>query len=172
MQTEIPNWAMRAAGSGDRELVGEALGRGTAKVEWPDRRALRDWAGRRGWPTPWVDFEGAFLARMLEDEASFEAALCEGGVGIRIPRRESAISVADLAALDARYEARSPTGRPTDWGLLVESLREIRRAVEAGVEVQVAGGPDLRSWQGFYDWAHGRYHMLEDGFDRWIGDDS
>jgi hypothetical protein len=172
MKAEIPTWAMRPAGSGDRELVGETLGRGTAKVDWPDRKALRDWARRQGWSTPWLDFEQAFLARMLEDEASFEAALGESGLGIRIPKDEFAVSEADLAKLDALYEARSPTGRPTDWGLLVESLREIRRAVEAGVVVQVAGGPDLRTWQGFYDWAHGRYHMLEDGSDRWIGDDS
>lgn len=30
----------------------------------------------------------------------------------------------------------------------------------------------MRSWQQFYTWAHGRYHMLEDGYDTWIGDDS
>ena len=65
VQTEIPSWAMRAAGPEDRELVGEALGRGTAKVDWPDRKALRDWARRQGWPTPWLDFEPAFLTRML-----------------------------------------------------------------------------------------------------------
>lgn len=172
MKPDIPTWAMRKAEAGDRVPVGDSLGRGTARIDWPDRDLLRAWARRMGWRTPLFDFEKAFLARMMEDDASFEAALRESGVGIRIPRQDSVISAAALAELDARYEARSPTGRPTDWGLLVESLREIRRAVEAGVEVQVAGGPDLRSWQGFYDWAHGRYHMLEDGSDRWIGDDS
>jgi hypothetical protein len=45
---------------------------------------------------------------------------------------------------------------------LVEELREIRRAGE---------GKTLRSFQSFYDWAHGRYHALEDGYDSWIGDD-
>jgi hypothetical protein len=54
----------------------------------------------------------------------------------------------------------------------VEALRELRRAVEAGVALQVEGGPDLRTWQEFYAWAHGRYHMLEDGYDPWIGDDA
>jgi hypothetical protein len=29
----------------------------------------------------------------------------------------------------------------------------------------------LSSFQSFYDWAHGRYHVLEDGYDSWIGDD-
>jgi hypothetical protein len=41
----------------------------------------------------------------------------------------------------------------------------------AGVVVQVEDGPRLRTWQGFYEWAHGRYHMLEDGHDKWIGND-
>jgi hypothetical protein len=63
--------------------------------------------------------------------------------------------------------------RPTRWGWLVEELREIRRAVEAGVVVKVEGTQTvLKTWQGFYDWAHGRYHMLEDGYDSWIGDDN
>lgn len=57
------------------------------------------------------------------------------------------------------------------WGLLVEELREIRRAVEAGVAVQIEGGPMLHTRNGFYTWAHGRYHMLEDGYDQWIGTD-
>ena len=38
--------------------------------------------------------------------------------------------------------------------------------------VRIEGGPDLSTWQGFYDWAHGRFHKLEEGSDAWIGDDS
>ncbi|HET8798916.1 MAG TPA: hypothetical protein VFO89_14580, partial [Thermoanaerobaculia bacterium] len=64
-----------------------------------------------------------------------------------------------------------PGGRPDQWGLLVEMLREIRRAVEAGVVVRVEEGVELRDWQSFYNWAHGRYHALEDGSDAWIGHD-
>ena len=60
--------------------------------------------------------------------------------------------------------------RPTQWGVLVEALREIRRAVEAGVAVKVEG-KTLRDFDSFYTWAHGRYHALEDGYDSWIGDD-
>jgi hypothetical protein len=37
--------------------------------------------------------------------------------------------------------------------------------------VNVEGVARLRTWQEFYNWAHGRYHMLEDGYDSWIGDD-
>jgi hypothetical protein len=56
--------------------------------------------------------------------------------------------------------------------LLVSELCEIRRAVDVGVKVEIAGTDTvLRSWQGFYNWAHGRYHALEDGYDSWIGDD-
>lgn len=82
------------------------------------------------------------------------------------------ISVEKLRDLDALYDARSPSGRPTDWGTLVEALREIRRSVEAGVKVKIEGTDTiLTTWQDFYAWAHGRYHALEDGYDKWIGDD-
>ena len=81
------------------------------------------------------------------------------------------LAAARLAEFDALYAARSPEGRPTDWGALVEALRSIRRAIESGGTVQVEGGPILRTWEEFYAWAHGRYHMLEDGYDHWIGDD-
>ncbi len=84
---------------------------------------------------------------------------------------EHMISTEDLRALDALYEARSPSGRPTSWHALVEELRQIRRAVEAGTVVQVEGDATLRTWSEFYAWAHGRYHMLEDGCDPWIGSD-
>lgn len=82
------------------------------------------------------------------------------------------ITAEQLDELDQLYEARSSSGRPTDWGILVNELRKIRRTVEAGVLVQVEDGKTLQSWQEFYAWAHGRYHMLEDGYDSWIGDDN
>lgn len=85
--------------------------------------------------------------------------------------QEYTITTEQLGELDALYAERSPSGRPTAWGALVEELRAIRRRVEAGVVVKVENGETLRTWRGFYEWAHGRYHMLEDGYDRWIGDD-
>jgi len=84
---------------------------------------------------------------------------------------EYIVSAEDLSALDAMYASRSPIGQPTSWRPLVEELRKIRRIVEAGTVVHVAGEATLRTWTEFYDWAHGRYHMLEDGCDPWIGDD-
>lgn len=80
------------------------------------------------------------------------------------------ISAEELRELDALYDERSETGRPVGWTSLVEGLREIRRAIEAGAVVTVEGRP-MRTWGDFYSWAHGRYHMLEDGCDKWIGND-
>jgi hypothetical protein len=81
------------------------------------------------------------------------------------------VSTEELGELDSLYEERSPSGRPTRWYVLVEELRKIRRLVEAGTVVEVEGAGTLTTWQEFYSWAHGRYHMLEDGCDSWIGDD-
>lgn len=81
------------------------------------------------------------------------------------------VSMEELRELDAMYAARSPSGRPTSWLALVEELRRIRRAIEGGAVVQIEGEGTLGTWQEFYAWAHGRYHMLEDGCDAWIGDD-
>ncbi len=84
---------------------------------------------------------------------------------------EHMISTEELTALDEMYAERSASGQPASWRALVEELRKIRRVVEAGTVVQVEGVATLRTWKEFYDWAHGRYHMLEDGCDPWIGDD-
>jgi hypothetical protein len=87
--------------------------------------------------------------------------------------KEHTLTIEMLQELDALYEERSASGRPIHWGNLVRELREIRRLVEGGVKVNVAEtGTVLNSWQSFYTWAHGRYHMLEDGYDSWIGDDN
>jgi hypothetical protein len=40
------------------------------------------------------------------------------------------------------------------------------------VVIRVDDTHTLHTWQDFYAWAHGRYHALEDGYDRWIGDDA
>ncbi|HEX3130824.1 MAG TPA: hypothetical protein VH394_26045 [Thermoanaerobaculia bacterium] len=88
-----------------------------------------------------------------------------------LPGQDYTISAEELRELDALYDERSETGRPTGWNILVEELRTIRRAVEAGAVVTVEEGRALRTWQEFYTWAHGRYHMLEDGCDKWIGND-
>jgi hypothetical protein len=172
MKKDIPAWAMREATPEDQPVVRDSHRRGTMQIKWPEPKALRAWAKSREWPTPWLGFEDAFIARMLEYEASFALALNESGIEIQIPKRDCTIPAERLRELDGLYEERSTTGRPIGWGILVEELREIRRAVEAGVVVTVEGAATFRTWQDFYDWAHGRYHALEDGYDHWIGDDN
>ena len=172
MTKNIPAWALRAAMSEDQGLAQEAHRQGKMQIKWPDGNALRTWAKQQGWPTPWFGFEEAFIAKMLETRENFELAIQKSGIEIHIPRKEYTISGEQVREMDELYEERSPTGRPTSWGALVEELREIRRAVEAGVVVNIEGEKAIRSWQGFYNWAHGRYHMLEDGYDKWIGNDS
>lgn len=172
MTKEIPAWATRKAKPEDLGVVRDSHRRGTLQIKWPDLKALRGWAKHQEWPAPWLGFNEAFITKMLEDEASFELAINESGIEILIPKQEHTISAEILSELDGLYDERSTTGRPMGWGSLVENLREIRRAVEAGVVVKVEGAQTIRTWQGFYEWAHGRYHMLEDGYDKWIGNDS
>jgi hypothetical protein len=171
MKKEIPAWAMRTAKAEDYGIVQDSHSRGTMQIKWPDRKALRHWTRLRAWPTPWFGFETAFLAKMFESQMNFTQAIDESGIEIQFPQRECTLSATRVKELDSLYAERSPSGRPVSWGILVEELRDLRRAVEAGVVVQVEDGPRLQTWQGFYEWAHGRYHMLEDGYDRWIGDD-
>lgn len=144
----LPSWALKTAEPGDRLDAVRAHGRGLLKT----------------------NRNTAFVTKMLESDESFAIALTESGVEVRFPRKDYTLPASDLKALDELYDERSADGYPTRWRWLVEELREIRRAVEAGVAVTVEG-KTLRSFQSFYDWAHGRYHMLEDGYDSWIGDD-
>ena len=171
MRSAIPAWAMQMATPADRDAVRRLRGESRMQVKWPsDRKALRGWARDRGWPTPWFGFEERLLTRALEDDQSFALALSGSGIEILIPKRNHTIPVEELRELDLLYDERSAAGYPTSWGILVEELRQIRRAIEAGVEVEIEG-KTLNDFGSFYNWAHGRYHMLEDGYDKWIGND-
>lgn len=172
MNKQLPTWALQAATSDDHGAAQEAHRQGHMHIRWPNASALRTWAKQHGWPTPLFGFEQTFTAHMLATQENFALAIQNSGIEVEIPRQSYAITSDKLRKLDARYEERSSSGQPTGWGVLVEELRELRRAVEAGVAVTVEGEGLLLSWQDFYHWAHGRYHMLEDGYDKWIGDDS
>jgi hypothetical protein len=172
MTKPLPAWALQAATPDDHGTAEEAHRQGRLEIKWPDQRALRAWAKQQRWPTPLFDFEQVFTAHMLASTANFALAVADSGVELYHPRRSYMLTGDQLRTLDALYEGRSPSGRPTGWDALVEELRELRRAVEAGVAVTVEGDGLLQNWQEFYQWAHGRYHMLEDGADKWIGDDS
>ena len=172
MNTNMPAWALRAATFEDLGLAKDALRQGRMQIKWPNVEALQSWAKQQGWSTPFLGFEEAFIATMLETKENFELAIEKSGIEIQLPRQNYTLSSETIRQLDALYQERSSTGRPNRWGMLVEELREIRRAVEAGVLVEIEGEQPIVNWQDFYSWAHGRYHMLEDGYDKWIGDDS
>ena len=135
------------------------------QIQWKNGLPSRAWARQHGWPTPWFGFEKAFVARMLTSQESFELALTMCGVEISIPKERHSIGTEELGMLDEAY-------RDHTWRWLVDALREIRRAVEAGVVVHVEG-TTLTSFESFYNWAHGRYYALEDDVGTgWVGDDS
>jgi hypothetical protein len=170
MTRNLPAWARQTATPQDRARAEQARRNDTIGITWPAIRALRRWAKQQGWPTPWFGIEEAFVDKMMESEETFALAVEQSGVVILIPIPHFAVSQEQLRGFDQWYAARSPEGRPTEWGILVEALRDIRRAVEAGVEVEI-DGKTIQDFGSFYTWAHERYHMLEDGYDRWIGDD-
>lgn len=76
------------------------------------------------------------------------------------------VSDEELREFDALYHEKDPFGRHY-WNALVEGLRELRRAIDAGGVVEVDGRA-FKDSGSFYNWAHGRYHALEDGCDKWI----
>lgn len=172
MNKELPSWALRAATAEDWDFAQAAHRHGHMHITWPPAQALRIWAKQQGWATPFFGFEEAFIATMLESNEHFALAMEKSGLEISIPKQDYALSDENIRELDALYEERSSMGYPNNWGGLVEKLRAIRRAVEAGVVVHIDGEQPMVNWQHFYQWAHGRYHMLEDGYDKWIGDDA
>jgi hypothetical protein len=174
MKQDIPTWARQPVTPEEHDVasIQRAYDQGSAQIQLPDGKALKEWARSHGWPTPWFGFQAAFIAKMFENQESFGLALRESGLQIFIPIREHTLSIERLKELDALYAERSSSGQPVGWGSLVEQLRAIRRLVEAGIKVKIEGTEIvLATWSNFYEWAHGRYHMLEDGYDHWIGDD-
>jgi hypothetical protein len=159
-----PDWAYRPLGPADREAAAKAYREGTLRTNWHEVQGLRNWARHQRWPTPWLGFEARFHETMLADDTNFVLAVSESGLRLRAPKAEYRLTAAALGKFDAYYE------NPGDWKWLVESLREVRRAIEVGVVVRVEDRR-LDDFDSFYTWAHGRYHALEDGADEWIGMD-
>jgi len=182
-----PDWAMRRAVAGDREAAEKARRLGVLRTNWGldaapfaehalDRPPLA-WTKQHRWKAPWwafLDRGGAFLHMILASDERFDLALQSSGAELYVPRDLVTLTDDDLRDLDALYEETEDRGalgrRPNRWGELVAELRHLRRAVEAGVTLEVEGRR-LGSWGAFYAWAHGRYAALEDGYDEWIGDD-
>lgn len=166
---DLPEWAIRKAGPEDRSDVRNALAKGTAFIKWPESNYLRSLAKKRGWPAPLFGFRKNFVRKMLSSDETYFWALSGAGIEIHIPVRQYEITEKQLRELDNLYQTRGEGGYPDGWGPLVEALREIRRACDAGIPVTVDG--KTLNARNFYSWAHGRYHALEDGYDKWIGDD-
>ena len=79
----------------------------------------------------------------------------------------------DLYRMKMQKTLHTPTMKWHRLGASWSTNCVLRRLVEAGVTVKIEGTQTvLTTWQDFYEWAHGRYHKLEDGYDRWIGDDN
>lgn len=171
MGASLPGWALRAVTPDDHGVALAAHRRGSLRVTWPDLTSVRGWARQQGWPVPWFGFERAFIAALFASPENFARAVATSGIVLQLPRQGYALPTEQLAAFDALYAAGSSHGQAAGWGRLVEELRGVRRAVEAGVAVQIAGARSLTTWQEFYGWAHGRYPLLEEGSDHWIGDD-
>jgi hypothetical protein len=172
MTRTTPKWAMRPIEVEDRGDMEKLLRRGLIEITWPEIKSLKRWAGEHHWPTPWFGFKESFMEQILESDSKFLMGLKNSGVKMCVPRQQVDFDAYRLRDLDELYKARNDDGRPSDWRQLVEELRELRRAIEAGVAIKVEEGSVLRSWQGFYSWASSRYAGLEDGCDAWIGDDN
>jgi len=171
MNNNLPKWALRPAGADDRKRVEKHYAAGTALIDWPENFVLRQWSKARGWPASRFFLRPKFIKKLLESDQSFAFGITGSGVRMWIPVERHSISEKELRDLDSLYESRNEHGHPDGLNALVEGLREVRRAVEAGVEVEVEGRV-LKDFNTFYTWAHSRYHMLEDAADKWIGDDS
>lgn len=163
----LPSWAQTTAEPQDYAAVLARHGHDPDMIRWPDLGKLKLWARQQKWPVPWFGFQRAFVRKMLENEDNFHRAIRLSGLVCVIPKSEHQVSARELRELDDLY---LEAGR--SWDALVVGLRELRRAVEAGVAISIEDGPTLRSWQAFYSWAHGRYPRLEEGCDHWIGDDA
>jgi hypothetical protein len=160
---ELPTWAVKHADSQDWEAAKKAYDAGTAKIEIRNLASLSQWMKGKGWRRPWFFLQESFIRQLFANPENFRLALREYMAEIRIPKSNAVIPHQELKEMDESYDARS-------WSYVVESLREIRRAIEAGVVIEV-DGKTLKTWNDWYSWAHSRYYMLEESSDKWIGDD-
>ena len=160
---ELPNWALTEATELDWTSAKKAYQDQTAKIVLRHPEALRSWMKGKGWKRPWLFLQESFMKQLFASDENYRLVLREHIAEIRIPKKNVVISDKKLQSMDDDYDERS-------WGALVEELREIRRVVEAGTEVEI-DGKKLNSFNSFYTWAHARYKLLEEGSDKWIGDD-
>ncbi|MGB5058396.1 MAG: hypothetical protein WBO48_06875 [Candidatus Promineifilaceae bacterium] len=170
MTQNLPKWALTNATPQDRIRAVQAHQNGLLQIIWSKDKTQQAWAKKQGWRTSRFSFHESFIKKMLENDETFALALKESGIEVILPIKEYTFSTEQLQELDALYQARGENGRPDSWGTLVEKLRGARRAVEAGVVVTIDDRP-FQQFSSFYSWVDERYHMLEDGYDSWVGND-
>lgn len=159
----LPNWALEKAGPHDRVRAKEARQKDTGRFTLPNRVSLKEWMKARGWKRSWISPEGSFYKQCFQDDTLFQLVLKEKMVDIWIPKQSHRISEADLAAINRDYEAQ-------DWSATAAQLRDIRRALGAGVIIEI-DGQSFKSSGSFYTWVHQRYHALEGISNEWMTDE-
>lgn len=159
----IPNWALRKAGPEDKALAEQAFKDARANLKLTDRTGMKTWMKSRGEKISWLRPSASFYKQLLASEESFREVLAIGVMEIWIPKYSYTVPEDFLATVDQLYAEK-------DWNTAVEYLREIRRAIDLGVKVQIED-KTFTSASTFYNWAHQRYHVLEEAADKWILDD-
>ena len=174
MKIDLPKWAIKKASREDYQLTLKAFNNGTGRIIWPIGNAIRVWAKEQGWSSSWIFFKTRFQKKVFESEENFILAIQQCGLIIMIPLESYQYPESELKIMDKWYNNRKDMDelgmRPVDWGLLVESLREIRRATEVGVKIDI-DSQTLASTSDFFTWANSRYPLLAEGYDSWYGDD-
>ena len=159
----VPNWALTRARFEDRIKVKKAFEKRNAHFVFKDRKKLKSWMKSKKWRTSWLFPEKSFYQALLANDENFQTALSENVVEILVPKSTYKVPEKEIEKIDQYYEQE-------EWDWAVECLREIRRAIDAGVVIKI-GDQQFTTAGSFYTWAHKRYHILEEASDKWILDD-
>lgn len=158
---DLPNWALRPATANDREYAREARSKLSGTFEFTDRKGLRGWMKGKKWKASWLLLETSFFRNLFESDNNFQLALAEGIITIKLPKAAHQINKEHLDRLDKEYGAGG-------YDFMVEPLREIRRALEAEVGIEIEG-KKMKSVSTFISWVNERYPLIEEGADEWFG---
>lgn len=157
---QLPTWALEKAEPQDRDRARNAYQKKTGRFTITNRATLKDWMKAQAWKQSRFALEGSFYKQCFQDDDYFRTALEEQVVEMWIPKQSHQVSKTDLASMDKDYNDR-------EWAAAVAQLKDIRRAIDAGVTIEV-DGQTFKSSGSFYNWAHKRYHSLEEASDDWI----
>lgn len=157
---QLPKWALEKAGPQDRVRAQDAYQRKTGHFIAPEWPSLREWMRAREWKYSWLSKETAFYKQCFRNDDNFRAVLEDQIAELWIPKQSHQVSEDDLASIDKDYSDRA-------WSSAVAQLKDLRRAIDAGITIKV-DGRTFTSSGSFYTWVHKRYHALEEASDDWI----